>query len=255
MKHYELIFKKPLISLMQISTSTKMVFFYTLAIFSCTKSFFSKGIILFLKKKQNPNAFKPIFYKMIMVKGLYHFLRNAWKKPDKETLRKRMIEWRKENSIVKVEKPLRLDKARALGYRAKKGFVVARIKIKRGGHKKKRPNKGRRSKRLTTRKTLKMNYKWIAEQRVARKFTNLEVLNSYLIGKDGIHYFYEVILVDSSKPEIKKDKKINWICNLKNKKRPARGLTSAAKKSRGLRNKHPTSKVRPSVRAGKRRGK
>jgi len=190
-----------------------------------------------------------------MTKGMYHYLRQAWKKPDKKTLRERMIEWRKSEVFTKVEKPLRLDRARALGYKDKKGFVIIRIRIKRGGHKRPRPNKGRRSKRLHTRKTLKMSYKWIAEQRVARKYKNLEILNSYQIGKDGIHYFYEVIMVDSSKPEIKNDKTINWIGKKGNKKRAMRGLTSAAKKSRGLRSKHPTSKVRPSVRAGKRRGK
>ena len=190
-----------------------------------------------------------------MVKGLYHYIKNAWKKPDKKTLRERMVEWRKSNVFTKVENPLRLDRARSLGYKAKKGFVIIRIRLKRGGHKRPRPNKGRRSKRLHTRKTLKMSYKWIAEQRVSRKYPNLEVLNSYLIGKDGIHAFYEVICVDISKPEIIKDKKINWITKNTNKKRAMRGLTSAAKKSRGLRNKHPTSKVRPSVRAGKRRGK
>ena len=190
-----------------------------------------------------------------MTKGLYHYIRQAWKKPDKKTLRERMITWRKSGVFTKVDKPLRIDRARALGYKNKKGFVIIRIRIKRGGHKRPRPNKGRRSKRLHTRKTLKMSYKWIAEQRVARKYKNLEVLNSYQIGKDGVHYFYEVICVDPSKPEIKNDKTINWICNPKNKKRPMRGLTSAGKKSRGLRSKHPTSKVRPSVRAGKRRGK
>jgi len=190
-----------------------------------------------------------------MSKGLYHYLKQAWKKPDKKTLRERMIEWRKSCVFTKVDKPLRLDRARVLGYRDKKGFVIIRIRIKRGGHKRPRPNKGRRSKRLHTRKTLKMNYQWIAEQRVARKYKNLEILNSYLIGKDGINYFYEVICVDPSKPEIKNDKKINWICKPQNKKRAMRGLTSAAKKSRGLRNKSPTSKVRPSVRAGGRRGK
>ena len=100
-----------------------------------------------------------------------------------------------------------------------------------------------------------MSYKWIAEQRVARKYKNLEVLNSYQIGKDGVNYFFEVICVDASKKEIINDKKINWICKPKNQNRPMRGLTSAGKKSRGLRNKNPTSKVRPSVRAGKRRGK
>lgn len=190
-----------------------------------------------------------------MVRGLYHYLREAWKKPDAKTLRERMVEWRKGNVFTKVEKPLRLDRARALGYRDKRGFVIIRVRLKRGGHKRTRPNKGRRSKRLHTRKTLKMSYKWIAESRVSKRYENLEVLNSYMVGKDGVHYFYEVICVDASKPEIKNDKKINWICDEKNKKRPLRGLTSAGKKSRGLRSKNPMNKSRPSVRAGKRRGK
>ncbi len=190
-----------------------------------------------------------------MVNGFYHYLKEAWKNPDEKTLRERMIEWRKEDVFTRVNKPLRLDRARNLGYKAKQGFVIIRIRIKRGGHKRPRPNKGRRSKRLHTRKTLKMNYKWIAEQRVSRKYKNLEVLNSYPIGKDGVNYFFEVICIDPQVNVIKKDEKINWITKSQNKKRALRGLTSAAKKSRGLRNKNPTSKVRPSVRAGKRRGK
>ncbi|MCK5043428.1 50S ribosomal protein L15e [Candidatus Pacearchaeota archaeon] len=190
-----------------------------------------------------------------MAKGLNYYLREAWKKPDKKIMRERMIGWRKSGVFTKVDNPLRLDRARALGYKNKKGFVIIRIRIKRGGHKRPRPNKGRRSKRLHTRKTLKMNYKWIAEQRVANKYQNLEVLNSYQIGKDGIHYFYEVICVDTDKPEIKNDKKINWICNPQNKKRPMHGLTSAGKKSRGLRKKSHELKVRPSIRARGRKGR
>jgi len=190
-----------------------------------------------------------------MVRGLYHFIREAWKKPDKKVLRERMVEWRKSDVFTKVDKPLRLDRARVLGYKDKKGFVMIRVRLIRGGHKRSRPNKGRRSKRMHARKTLKMSYKWIAESRVAKRYLNLEVLNSYLIGKDGKHCFYEVICVDPSKPEIQNDKTINWIAKGEHKNRPLRGLTSAATKSRGLRNKHPTSKVRPSVRAGKRRGK
>ncbi len=190
-----------------------------------------------------------------MVKGLYQHLREAWKKPDKKVLRERMVEWRKSNVIVKVDKPLRLDRARALGYKNKKGFVIVRVRLKRGGHKRPRPNKGRRSKRLHTRKNLKMSYKVIAEQRASRKFTNLEVLNSYQIGKDGIHYFYEVIMVDPKRPEIQNDKQLSWICKSQNKNRALRGLTSAGKKSRGLKSKNPMNKSRPSVRAGKRRGK
>ncbi len=170
-----------------------------------------------------------------MAQGLSHYLRQAWKKPDAKVLRERMISWRSSPVFTKVEKPLRLDRARALGYKAKKGFVVVRVRILRGGHKRSRPNKRRRSKRLHTRKNLKMNYQWIAEQRAARKYSNLEVLNSYLIGKDGIYYFYEVILVDPEMPEIKNDSTISWIGKPGNRGRVFRGLTSAGKKSRGLR--------------------
>jgi len=184
-----------------------------------------------------------------MVKGLYQYLREAWKKPDKKILRERMIQWRKSPVFTKVEKPLRLDRARALGYKNKKGFIIIRIKLKRGGHKRSRPNKGRRSKNLHIRKNLKMSYKWIAEQRVEKKYKNLIVLNSYLIGKDGISYFYEVICIDPDKPEIKKDAKLKWVNKPSNKKRALRGLTSAGKKSRGLKNKNPQNKSHPSIRA------
>ena len=190
-----------------------------------------------------------------MVKGLYHYLREAWKKPDITVLRKRMIEWRASNAIEKVDKPLRLDRARALGYKAKKGFVVVRVRIIRGGRKRKKPNKGRKTRRQTNRKIVKMSYKWISESRAQKKYVNLEVLNSYNIGKDGKHYFYEVIMVDPSRPEIYKERSTKWIASSKNRKRVLRGLTSAGKKSRGLRSRAPTNKNRPSVRAGKRRGK
>jgi len=190
-----------------------------------------------------------------MAHGLYYYIKQAWKKPDKAALRERMIEWRKSDRFVKVDKPLRLDRARELGYKDKKGFVIIRVRLKRGGHKRPRPNKGRRSKRLHTRKNLGMNYKWIAEQKAGRKFKNMEVLNSYLIGKDGINYFYEVIMVDPEKPEIKNDRTMKWIAKPANRGRVMRGLTSAAKKSRGLRKKNPEMKVRPSIRARGRKGK
>ena len=76
-----------------------------------------------------------------MVKGLSYYLRLAWRKPDNDTLKKRMVVWRHEEASVVVDKPLRLDRARALGYRDKKGFVVIRIRLTRGGHKRSRPNK------------------------------------------------------------------------------------------------------------------
>ena len=77
-----------------------------------------------------------------MTKGMYHYIKQAWKKPDNKTIRERMITWRASPVFTKVDKPLRLDRARALGYKAKKGFVIVRVRIQRGGHKRSRPNKG-----------------------------------------------------------------------------------------------------------------
>lgn len=193
------------------------------------------------------------------MKSSYSYIRDIWKKP-KENLGKlwkeRLIQWRRGDTIVRVEKPTRLDRARSLGYKAKSGFVIARVRIRRGGRKRPKPKGGRRSKRQTNKKVLKMNYRWVAEQRCQRKFPNLEVLNSYWLAKDGIYYWYEVILVDKNRPEIKKDKNIKWITSKKHKGRVFRGLTSAARKSRGLRKKGKRAiKVRPSLRAHGRKGK
>src|SRR3989339_727345 len=186
--------------------------------------------------------------------GLMKFLREAWRKPDVKVLRERMILWRKDGAITQVEKPLRLDRARSLGYKAKKGIFVVRVKIKRGGHHRSRPNKARRTKRLHNRKNLNMNYKEIAETRVARKYDNCEVLGSYWIGKDGMNYFYEVILVDRNEPGILVDKQLGPFVAAP-KKRALRGLTTAGKKARGQMNSRvKVPKAFPSLRANRRRG-
>lgn len=170
-----------------------------------------------------------------MVNGLMHYIREAWRKPDMDTLRKRMVEWRAGGAVERVERPLRLDRAKALGYSAKPGFVVLRVKLMRGGRRRPVVNVGRRSKRKTNRLTLMMNYRGVAEQRASSKYPNLEVLNSYWIGEDGVYAFYEVIMVDPQHPQIKADRKMNWISKGSHKGRAFRGLTSAGRKSRGLR--------------------
>ena len=190
-----------------------------------------------------------------MTKGMYHHLAEVWKKPSREMLQPLLIQWRDSNSIVKVEKPLRLDRARALGYKAKTGFVVLRVRLKRGGRQRPRHKHGRKSRKQHVRKTLKMSYQWVAEIRAEKKYPNLEVLNSYSLAKDGKYAFFEVIMIDPEKPEIKNDPVLKWICKPENKNRAQRGLTSAGKKSRGLTSKSHNLKVRPSLRAWDRQGK
>jgi large subunit ribosomal protein L15e len=155
----------------------------------------------------------------------------------KSILRERLLEARRSpKAIERIEKPTNIARARSLGYKAKKGFIIARVKIRKGSGAHKRPVKARKPKRMGVNKlTRNESIQTIAEKRAARKFPNCEVLNSYKIGEDGQRHYFEVILVDKSRPEIKADKNINWILNVKG--RAFRGLTSSARKSRGLRGK------------------
>lgn len=175
-----------------------------------------------------------------MAQSMYHYIAQLWKRPyDGEMgqlMKQRLIKWRKEPTIIRIEKPTRLDRARALGYKAKPGFIVVRVRVRKGGLRKPRPNKGRRPKRMgiygfAPAKSLRL----IAEERVARKYPNLEVLNSYYVGEDGLYKWFEVILVDPHHPAIKNDPEINWITEKQHRGRVFRGLTSAGKKMRGLR--------------------
>ena len=181
--------------------------------------------------------------------GYYKYVRDAWKNPDKsyvrDLMRERMPQWRRQNVITRIERPTRPDRARSLGYKAKSGFIVVRTRVRRGGRRKERPASHRKPKSMGLRKiTMRKNLKWIAEERVARKYPNMEIINSYWVAQDGRHKYYEVILVDPLHPAVQNDTDIQWI--LTQKRRVFRGKTSAAQKSRGLRNKGKgAEKVRP----------
>ncbi|MBS7647142.1 50S ribosomal protein L15e [Candidatus Bathyarchaeota archaeon] len=185
----------------------------------------------------------------------YKYIAEAWKKPGEsfveELMRQRLIDWRRQPAVVRIEKPTRLDRARKLGYKAKQGFIVVRVRVRRGGLRKQRPRSGRRPKRMGVRKYKPAkSLRLIAEEQAARKFPNLEVLNSYWVGEDGRFKWFEVIMVDPSHPAIKSDKDVNWICQKQHRGRVFRGLTSAGKKVRGLRKKgRGAEKARPSKKA------
>ena len=200
-----------------------------------------------------------------MAKGLHHYVRETWKKP-KEALphmfrQTRMAQWRRETVNCRIERPTRLDAARRLGYKAKQGVVLIRTRVRRGGlrkgkiHMKRKPSKAGISKI-----TMAKNTQRIAEERVARHFPNLEVLNSYWVGEDGKHKFFEIIMIDTHHPAIINDKQLGVFCqangNNSHRGRAYRGKTSAGKRGRGLFNKGKgAEKLRPSLKANLNRGK
>ncbi len=186
----------------------------------------------------------------------------AWKKP-KEGIPSRyridrMAGWRKEPVFMRIDKPTRIDAARRVGYKAKQGVVVVRTRVRRGGlrkgkiHMKRKPSKAG-IKKITMGKSIQR----IAEERSARRYPNLEVLNSYWVGEDGKNKFYEVIMIDPDHPAIKSDKDMGWVSSgSSHRGRAFRGKTGAGKRGRGLLNKGKgAEKLRPSLKANKNRGK
>ncbi|MCC6014431.1 MAG: 50S ribosomal protein L15e [Desulfurococcaceae archaeon] len=174
-----------------------------------------------------------------MAKSMYHYIAELWKRPYDgplaEIMRERLIQWRREPAVVRIPKPTRLNRARAIGYEAKPGFVVVRVRVSKGGLNRPRPDSGRRPKRMgvygySPEKSAQL----IAEERANRRFPNLEVLGSYYVGEDGEYKYYEVILVDPHHPAILSDPDINWIANPSQRGRVFRGKTMAGRRMRGL---------------------
>jgi len=136
----------------------------------------------------------------------------VWLKMLKENpmeLRQRAVVWRNQNAVTRVEKPSRIARARRLGYKAKQGIIVVRMRVGTGGMRKERPRGGRRPKHLgVTKIKADVSMKQVAERRILQRYPNMKLLGSYFLYKDGMHYWFEVILADPSHPRIAKDKEI-----------------------------------------------
>lgn len=68
------------------------------------------------------------------------YVEELWKKKQSDVLRfllrVRCWEYRQLPGIIRLTGPSRPDKARMLGYKAKQGFVIYRVRVRRGGRKK-----------------------------------------------------------------------------------------------------------------------
>ena len=131
-----------------------------------------------------------------------------WKHNSQE-LRSRVVLWRKQNAVTRIDKPSRILRARRLGYKAKQGIIVILMRVGTGGMRRQRPRGGRRPKHLgVTRIKADDSMKKVAERRVLERYPNMKLLGSYFIYKDGMYYWYEIILADPSHPRVAKDKEL-----------------------------------------------
>ncbi|KAL1077737.1 hypothetical protein V6Z11_D10G115200, partial [Gossypium hirsutum] len=144
--------------------------------------------------------------------------------------RVRCWEYRQHPAIVRVNHPTRSDKARCLGYKAKQGFVVYHVRVRRGGRKRLVPKGivyGKPTNQGVTQLIFQCSKRSVVEERAGRKLGGLRVVNSYWINEDSTYKYFEVILVDVAHNAIRNDLRVNWICNPVHKHRELRGLTSA----------------------------
>ncbi|KOB74956.1 Ribosomal protein L15 [Operophtera brumata] len=168
--------------------------------------------------------------------GAYRYIQELYRKKLSDVmrflLRVRVWQYRQLTRMHRAPRPTRPDKARRLGFRAKQGFVIFRIRVRRGGRKRPVPKGATYGKPKSH------------GERVGRRCGGLRVLNSYWVAQDSSYKYFEVILVDPSHKAIRRDPKINWIVNAVHKHREMRGLTSAGRSSRGLGKGHRFSQTK-----------
>jgi large subunit ribosomal protein L15e len=161
--------------------------------------------------------------------------------------KERLVKWNTEPSVVKVEKPTNIARARELGYKAKPGIVIARVHVWKGKSKRQGKHLHRKPTKIGKFYSYNKSLQAVAEERAARKFTNCEVLNSYFVGDTGQRKFFEVILLDRSSATIMNDPQYRNV--VAQRSRAFRGLTMAGRRHRGISEKGSgTNKLRPSRR-------
>ncbi|MFP3132907.1 MAG: 50S ribosomal protein L15e [Nitrososphaeria archaeon] len=134
------------------------------------------------------------------MKNMYDYINETWKryyKEKPEEYKQYLIKWRREPRILRIEKPTRLDRARALGYKEKQGYIIVRVRVSKGGMKIQRPSSGRRQKHAGSKLISGQKSKEkIALERAQKKYVNLKPLGLYYVGEDGKYVWYEIIFYD-----------------------------------------------------------
>merc|ERR1712093_787957 len=150
--------------------------------------------------------------------GAFKYLTELHKRKQSDVLRfllrVRCWEYRQLAVLHRASRPSRPDKARRLGYKAKQGFVVYRIRVRRGNRKRPVPGgitSGKPKNQGVGGLKFNRNLRSVAEERAGKVCGNLRVLNSYWINQDATFKYFEVILVDPSHNAIRNDHRMQWI--------------------------------------------
>merc|ERR1712142_925359 len=155
------------------------------------------------------NFLKDITFKLSPIMGAYKYVNELWRKKQTDVmgflLRVRTWQYRQLSRVHRASQPTRIEKARRLGYRANQGFVIYRVRVRRGSRKKP-----------------------VAKGCTYGKPTH------HGINQMKFQRSLRVVYFGRHSTAIRRDPRIQWICEAKQKHRELRGKTAAGKTSRGL---------------------
>ncbi|KAA0200348.1 Ribosomal protein L15 [Fasciolopsis buskii] len=134
--------------------------------------------------------------------GAYKYMQELYRHKQSDVMRfirrMRCWEYRQTHAVVRSSRPTIPDRARRPGHKAQQGYVIYRIRIRRGGRKRQVANGatyGKPTKEGVNQLKNQLSIQAVAEERVGRKCGALRVLNSYWVGEDSTFKYYEVICV------------------------------------------------------------
>ena len=89
-----------------------------------------------------------------------------------QLLKQRIVAWRKESPVQRVEKPTNVARARSLGYKDKQGVVIARVRVDRGLSKRRKIQAGRKPSKSGRFYAFRKSLQARAEERASNRFSN-----------------------------------------------------------------------------------
>jgi large subunit ribosomal protein L15e len=162
--------------------------------------------------------------------GAYKYIQETMQKEYKakdDLFKSKVRSWRRGPTMAKVEKPTNLARARRLGFKAKQGYVLVRVRMEKGRRRRPTPMGGRKPRHNYRYVQPNLSHQAMAEQKANRRYANMEVLNSYWVGEDGNYKFFEIIMAEPARKSVK-------TTSVTRKRKSYRGLTSQGRKARGL---------------------
>ena len=108
-------------------------------------------------------------------------------------------EVRNQPILQRVEKPTKIAKAKTVGYKAKQGYIVVRVRVSKGDFRRPRANHARRPSKSGLYYKLARSKGEIAENRALKVYKNMQVVGSYFLIEDGKNKWFEVIMAENKK--------------------------------------------------------